>query len=251
MTMYTLVELFAEAKRLVESDDKKKLEKLNALFDDPRAPAELVVVRHFIAARLAKDITDQLGDLDPKKRLAAIQAVRLAFPAALAGNLLRRVVRDPNGSVKSRARLVINEMQLGTIRPPGARFTADAPATTGDPTAWAFGIFANEWADGKKPTKPKKVNAIAKHKLPNLGSDADIGKLIGVAPGELPSLMRPGTGKGSAYIEFEVPKAKGGTRRIAAPRDTLRKAQRKISTRSSPRCRCTTRVTASCRVARR
>jgi retron-type reverse transcriptase len=40
--------------------------------------------------------------------------------------------------------------------------------------------------------------------------------------------MRPGTEPGSGYIEFEIPKAKGGTRRIAAPRTPLRKVQRKI-----------------------
>ena len=40
--------------------------------------------------------------------------------------------------------------------------------------------------------------------------------------------MRPGTEAGSGYVEFEVPKAKGGTRRIAAPRAPLRKVQRII-----------------------
>ena len=40
--------------------------------------------------------------------------------------------------------------------------------------------------------------------------------------------MRPGTEPGSGYVEFEIPKAKGGTRRIAAPRAPLRKVQRKI-----------------------
>ena len=40
--------------------------------------------------------------------------------------------------------------------------------------------------------------------------------------------MRPGTGTGSGYVEFEIPKAKGGTRRIAAPRAPLRKVQRTI-----------------------
>ena len=40
--------------------------------------------------------------------------------------------------------------------------------------------------------------------------------------------MRPGVEPGSGYVEFEIPKAKGGTRRIAAPRKTLRNVQRTI-----------------------
>jgi retron-type reverse transcriptase len=65
--------------------------------------------------------------------------------------------------------------------------------------------------------------------LPALANVAAIAKLVGVADAdELTPLMRAGTDAGSGYVEFEIAKAKGGTRRIAAPRAKLRKVQRAL-----------------------
>src|SRR5262249_26107932 len=67
------------------------------------------------------------------------------------------------------------------------------------------------------------------HGLPALANRVAVVKFLGCADdGAFDALLRPGAEPGSAYVEFEVPKALGGTRRIAAPRKPLRVAQRKI-----------------------
>ena len=224
--MQTLVELLTEIKALVASDDPKKIARVAALFADPKAPAEYQVARHYAGRSLQKAIEAQLTEIDGKRRLDAIGAVVQVMPASIAGNLLRRMVRDPDPGVRNAAKAAIDTLHLGGTRPPALH--ARNPEGKGDAQGWAFGIFATGWLDGRKPKKPTKVNALAAYKLPRLADTAAIAKLVGVPVDELPSLMRPGTGKGSAYIEFDIPKAKGGSRRIAAPRDMLRKAQRKI-----------------------
>lgn len=228
--MLTLVEMIAEVKALCESSDKKKLEKVAALFANPQLPAELQVARHYAGQQLRAQIEADLYDTDAKCRVGAIAAIRTVLPASMAGGLLRRVARDPDGRVRATARKAIRELDLASARPPGLKYTdprldADRDAGT---KAWAFGIFAHDWREPRTPKKPTKVNALQKYKLPTLRTRADVAKLAGVPEDELASLMRPGKAKGSAYIEFEVPKAKGGTRTIAAPRPPLRKAQRAI-----------------------
>ncbi len=224
--MLTLVELLAEVKTICESSDPKKIANLVALFADPKLPAEYQVARHYAGRRLQKELEDQLTDIDGTRRRAAIDAIGKVMPASIAGNLLRRVVRDPDPRVRGAAKDTIVELRLGSARPPALHYRN--PMGRGDAASWAFGIFATNWVDGRKPKKPTKVNALAAYKLPRLADQAAVAKLAGVPLDELRSLMRPGTGKGSAYIEFDIPKAKGGSRRIAAPRDPLRKAQRKI-----------------------
>jgi retron-type reverse transcriptase len=62
-----------------------------------------------------------------------------------------------------------------------------------------------------------------------LRNDSDIAALVGLPDGAaLTALQRPGTAKGSPYVEFEIDKATGGKRSIAAPRPRLRAVQRVI-----------------------
>ena len=82
--MFTLVELIQELKTLASGDDPDKLEKINALFSDVRAPAEFQVGRHYVATLLAKAVDAQLDSLDPEERKAAIETARLVFPRAAA-----------------------------------------------------------------------------------------------------------------------------------------------------------------------
>jgi len=227
----TLVELLLELKTLADAPDgPKKLERINALFADPRNPAELQVGRHYIARLIVPAVEEQLHDLDPAVRKAAIATARLVFPRSTAARVLRRVVKDPDPKVRSAARNAVRALGLDDVAPPDIRFRAGGEGASArgghNPTGWAFGTFASDRGGRKKPTQPGRPAALDELQLPKLPSRAAIAKLVGVAEDDLPALMRPGTAKGSGYVEFEIPKAKGGTRRIAAPRAPLRKVQR-------------------------
>ena len=224
--MYTLVELLSELKSIAISDDPKKLVRIDALFDDDRIPAEYQVGRHYVASMLFGEVDTQLDSLDPADRLAAIKTARLVFPRGAAARALRRVTHDPDPKVRNQAARAVANLGLGDAAPPDVRFK-DNSQTRFALSGWAFGIFPSTRVS-PRPKKPSRPKAIDAHQLPKLASRKDVAKLVGVADKDLDALMRPGTGKGSGYVEFEIPKAKGGTRRIAAPRKTLRVVQRTI-----------------------
>jgi len=219
--MLTLVELIHELTGLAASDEPGRLERINALFDDPRAPAEFQVARHYIARHLYDAVDAQLDSLVPTERKAAITTARLVFPQNLAARALRRVVRDPDRSVRAHARTTARK--LGLVGPAPAQLRATDRGGRFQTTSWAFGILPTT----REPTKPRAASR-PKLGVPAIASVAALAQLVGVTTDQLAALMRPGTKPGSAYIEFEIPKAKGGTRRIAAPRMALRRVQRKI-----------------------
>lgn len=221
--MFTLVELLQELKALATGDDPKKLARINAMFTNRRAPAEYQVGRHFVSQLLGEEVDRQLSSLDPAARKEAITTAVLVFPRGGAARVLRRVFHDPNSSVRTLARRSLDKLGLSAAAPPDVRYPKDKLgrfATTG----WAFGIFAST-AKRKKAKSPTRTSKLA---LPALASPGAVAKLVGVAEQDFAKLMRAGTGPGSGYVEFEIPKAKGGSRRIAAPRKQLRTVQRKI-----------------------
>jgi hypothetical protein len=226
--LFTLVELLQELKTLAAGDDPQKLARINALFENPKLPAEYQVGRHYVARMLGDEVQRKLDSLDPADRRDAIKCARLVFPRSEAARVLRRVVRDPVFGVRTNARRTAELLGLSQAAPADARFKQDQLGrfTT---TGWAYGIFASVRAPARaKAKKPGRPQAIAQYNLPKLGTSADVAALVGTKPGELAKLMRPGTGAGSGYVEFEIAKAKGGTRRIAAPRKPLRTVQRAI-----------------------
>jgi hypothetical protein len=228
----TLVELLLELKKLADAPDgPSRIQRINQLFADSRTPAEFQVGRHYIARLLVPAVEQQLHDLDPEVRKAAINTAKLVFPRSTAARVLRRVVKDPDAKVRSAARAAVRTLGLDDVAP-DIRFTRGGGEDGGqrggyNPTGWAFGTFANDrGATRAKPKLPSRPAALEALGLPKLASRAAVAKLVGLAEDELPKLMRPGTAKGSGYVEFEIPKAKGGTRRISAPRTPLRKVQR-------------------------
>jgi RNA-directed DNA polymerase len=228
----TLVELLVELKALASAPDvHKQLERINALLGDPRLPAEFQVGRHYVVRLLAPTVEQQIHDLDPRARKAAVETVHAVFPRSAAARVLRRVVKDPDSKVRSAARKAVQALGLDDVAPPDIRFTPDGAAGPGarggyNPTGWAFGTFAADRTAERRPKRPGRPSALERHGLPKLASPAAVAKLIGVAEDDLAALMRPGTEAGSGYVEFEIPKAKGGTRRISAPRAPLRRVQR-------------------------
>jgi RNA-directed DNA polymerase len=225
----TLVELLVELRALATAaSPHKQLERIEALLGDPRLPSEFQVGRHYVAKLLAPVVEQQVHDLDPRARAAAISMIQAVFPRGAAARVLRRVVKDPDSKVRRAARGAVRALGLDDVAPPDIRFTPDGPGDRGghNPTGWAFGLFARDAGAARRPRRPGRPPALEAHGLPRLGSAADVAKLVGVAEDDLAALMRPGTEAGSGYVEFEIPKAKGGTRRISAPRAPLRRVQR-------------------------
>jgi hypothetical protein len=228
----TLVDLLVELRTIATGDDDDKLERINRLFSNRRAPAEFQVGRHYVARMLVPAVQARLADIDPQHRLEAIETARTTFPRSIVGRLLRQVVKDMDMRVRSKARAAVRQLGLDDVAPPDIRYKADPgePDAIGNwnPTGWAFGIFASDRGAARKPKKPTRPAALANLNLPKLAGAADVARLVGVTADDLVALMRPGCEPGSGYVEFEIPKAKGGTRRIAAPRAPLRKVQRTI-----------------------
>jgi retron-type reverse transcriptase len=229
--MQTLVELLLELKSIAaEPDGSGKLARINAMFANPRAPAEFQVGRHYVAKLLVPAIDASLASVDPADRLTAIETARNVFPRSKAARVLRRVVKDADARVRGAARKAVRVLGLTDVAPPDIRYKIDESSALGgyNPTGWAFGIFPNDKSKQRKPKKPARVKALDAYNLPKLADDAAIAAFAGVEQDRLRELMRPGVEAGSGYVEFEIPKAKGGTRRIAAPRTPLRKIQRKL-----------------------
>jgi retron-type reverse transcriptase len=216
---------------------------LSALLDDPNKNAEAIytllrqndtlaeyeVARFFVADRMAPDIAMRLRSVDPAVRLAAVTLIPLVCPRSAAAKLLRPVVKDPDITTRKRARHVVRELDIGDVALKDSRFKPNGwskgPLAPGayNPSGWAFGLYARK-RRGKLDT-----SALGQHGLPSLADREDVAEFLGCANDEaFAALLRPGTSRGSAYVEFEVPKATGGMRRIAAPRKPLRMAQRKV-----------------------
>lgn len=167
--------------------------------------AEYEVARHYVSTKLEPSIWRRLEQADPRERRAAIDAVGTCFSRARAGQVLRRLYKDPDWGVRQRARG--HTAALGI----------DDRALAG---GWGFGT------GGSVPTlAPAAIRA----DLPTFASADALARWLGHGGAEdLRRFMRSGSGRGAAYVDFEVPKASGGMRRISAPRAPLRAIQRKI-----------------------
>lgn len=193
--------------------------------------AEYQIARFYVARHLVPQVEEMLAQIDPRQRLAGVALIGFGFPRTLAGKLLRRVVKDADIAVRKRARGVVARLGIEDVALPDTRYDEKKSGFgRWDRCGWAFGLFRSHaltsW--GRKPRPATKIAALGAQGLPQLSSVKELCSWLGCDAKGLARLMRPGTKTGSAYVEFEIPKAKGGTRRIAAPRGPLRKAQRKI-----------------------
>src|SRR5580765_6457071 len=164
--MQTLVELILELKSLATGAAPDKLERINSLLGNPRAPAEFQVGRYYVARLLQKEVDERLGSLDPRERKVAIQSARLVFPRANAARALRRVSNDPDTRVRSFARRSLRDLGLDApapqrvVRNPQTGAVIVRPAGDGaqktTTLAWAFGIFptAQKKGKAKKAARP-------------------------------------------------------------------------------------------------
>lgn len=221
-----LGELLVDLSRLL-ADPAKNATAIYALLAANAGLAEFEVARFYVADALTSDVSLKLKSVDPRERLAAVDLVGMVCPRTSAAKLLRSVIKDPDLRVRKRARATVRRLMITDVALKDPRFKpspwARGPFAPGayNPSGWSFGIY------GRKPVGvPGRPAALG---LPALASADDVAQLLGLPDAAaLRRFMRPGSASGSGYVEFDVPKATGGERRIAAPRAPLRKAQRVI-----------------------
>ncbi|MFO0734854.1 MAG: reverse transcriptase family protein [Labilithrix sp.] len=211
--------LLVDLSKLLDEPDKNA-DAIYRLLEKNQDLVEYEVARFFVAKHLAGDLSTRLRSVDPKERLEGVRMVALVCPRNLAAKLLRSVVKDPDSTTRKHARSVVKKLGIVDVALADARFPIPrriGPYTPGafNPSGWAFGIYRRNTSDAARP------DVLRARGIPALASRDELASLLGVTEW---SALAPG----SAYIEFEVPKATGGTRRIAAPRKPLRIVQRKI-----------------------
>ena len=191
--------------------------------------AEWEVLRHYASSKGAvpADFEERLRSRDPRVRRQAASSIDLLFPRARAGRFLRMVAKDPDPITRTTAFRAIRKLELGDVAVPDTRYKPKRvrPRSIGawNPTGWLFGLHRRKVKAAGRPADVKKLG------LPALSSAKDVMELLGIAdPKALMKLCRPGTASGSPYVEFEIDKANGSKRPIAAPRAPLRKVQRAI-----------------------
>jgi hypothetical protein len=226
-----VVELLSELRELL-ANPQDNWARIGGLLAEHHGLAEYQAARFLVArsasARggLGAEVQRRLASIDPAVRLQGIDVVVNAFPRSLAGQLLRRVVKDPDPCVGSHARAAVRKLGLNDVALPDSRYTSQRLGGW-HPAGWSFGLFRDHVSNHRRPRRATRVAALGATGLPPLRSAAHVAALLGLDDEDaLARLMRPGTDVGSAYVEFEVPKATGGTRRLAAPRAPLRRAQR-------------------------
>jgi RNA-directed DNA polymerase len=186
--------------------------------------AEYEVARHYVATAIEPWIEKRLASPDPDERVAAIRGIRQCFSRSRAAKQLRHLVKDANLRVRGAARRAMAELAIDDVALRDTRIrepqTRDRPGGW-NPSGWLFGTGARR----SPPRAPAAVRSV----LPKLSDRSALAKWLGYADhDELVRFMRPGSDTGAPYVDFEVPKAKGGTRIISAPRAPLREIQRKI-----------------------
>ncbi|QSQ14102.1 reverse transcriptase family protein [Myxococcus landrumensis] len=221
-----LVSLLLELKPLME-DPEANFHRITELLERHQGLAEYEVARFYVSRHWSEAVSRRLGSVDPRERLEAVRLIPLLFPRVTAAGQLRRRVKDADSRVGSCARAAVKKLGLADVSLPDSRLPPPrrpSPRAQGgwNPTGWNFGLFPGLRA---APVKRKPADTPA---LPELRTREDVAKLVGVEPAELESLMRPGSGPGAGYVEFETPKRSGGVRRICAPRAKLKAAQRAL-----------------------
>ena len=207
------------------------LDDIEDLLDRNYEMAEFEVARFRVAKAIRGQLDPLLRSRDPHERLRAVKIVHKVYPRAEASRVLRTMVKDADSRTRAHARHAVRALGLedvalpDTDHPVGSWVRQIKATTMGawNPTGWQFGSV------GAIAYRSTRADVLARHGLPALSSAADVAALVGLADAEeLTRFIRPGTGTGAPYVEFEIPKAKGGMRRISAPRPRLKAIQRTL-----------------------
>ena len=225
----SLVSLLFELKPLLD-DRERNFERIVELLDRHHNLAEYEVARFYVSRNWLDPIATRLTNVDPRERVKAVRLIPLLLARATAAKYLRHMVKDADATVASAARAAVRKLGIADVSPPDRRAPPPrfpGPTALGgwNPSGWAFGLRRHHWAFN---SKSKVARTPPKADIPPLKLRKDVATLLDVKASQLESLARPGTGPGSGYVEFEIPKRTGGVRKISAPRAPLKKVQRAI-----------------------
>lgn len=225
-----LGELILALKPLLE-DPTLNADKVIDLLERHQSLAEFEVARFYVSQTFSPELERRLRSIDPKDRLAAVRGVPNVLGLAGASRILRRGVKDADSVVRGAARAAIQKLGLTDVAPPDTRY--ERPRSKRlmvpggwNPSGWAFGMYKGE----SRSAQLKRVGTgkLPKLPLPAIPDMKALFELLQITRFELSTLLRPGEGSGSPYVQFEIAKATGGKRVICAPRKKLKQVQRII-----------------------
>ncbi len=231
-----LGELILSLRPLLE-DPRANAPRIVELLEQHRSLAEFEVARFYAGRAFAAVIEEQAKSPDPRERALAARGIATLMARAPAARLLRRLVKDPDSIARNAARASVAALGLDDVALPDTRYEPPRwprPRAPGgwNPSGWAFGLYRIR----RRPVRGQPQQLLPAWwkkwrpaRLPPIGTMDDLAELLGVdGPDDLARFMRPGEGRGSGYVAFEVPKATGGVRAIHAPRAALKRIQRRI-----------------------
>lgn len=220
-----LANLILDLRRLLDGGPEANFVRIVELLRAHDNLAEYEVARHYAGKRLEPVIHAWLANPDPRVRLEAIAAVRQVFSKPAAAKVLRHLVKDATLRVRGAARRAVEELGLDDVALRDTKLKVPRhPQGAGgwNPSGWHFGT-------GRNRGRPKLAPARIRKPLPAFMDVDALATWLGQGSAvELRRFMRPGSDTGSAYVDFEIAKARGGRRTISAPRAPLRAIQRKI-----------------------
>jgi hypothetical protein len=228
------------------SDADKHLAEIEALFEQYHGTAEVQVARVWVETALSPMIARGLRSRDARDRSRVLDLATRFYSAARLAQTLRRLVRDPNTVVRWLARQRVYRARFRDVALRDARFQ-EPPRRLGSPwlytlgganaSGWSAGLYKQARRTRRYDLTPRlepryRTSARApdaeRSALPGARTTEALAALLGVSEHDIRRFTRPGAAPGSAYVEFDVPKARGGTRRLAAPRAALKRVQRRI-----------------------
>lgn len=226
--------LLVELKPLL-ADPEPNWDRIRTLLEASKHYAEYEVARHVVSPKLRPVIDRWLASEVPSDRVRALDMAQLVLTRSSASQVARRWIKDPNSTVRSRALTVASALGGREVALPNTRSVPQRDFRTRKEippvwglAGWSFGLDADGARRYFKRVVPKEL-AAARKGLPELGTMADVAKLLGLDDAkDLKKYMRPGAISGSPYVRFEIPKASGGSRAITAPRASLKKIQRTL-----------------------
>lgn len=219
-----LAELLFQLKPLVEAGSAR-WPQIAALLEDHTELVEYEVARHYVNRAIAGTTGALLRSIDPRERREGIERVTLTYPRSRAGQVLRHLVKDSDSHVRARAVAAVHHLGLDDVALPDTDFTPNAPITPATRGGWN----PTGWLYGSRVVRPTRAGALEALGLPVVSTVKQAAELCEIDPADFNRLMRPGTTPGAPYVEFEIAKATGGIRRIAAPRAALKRVQRIIN----------------------
>jgi RNA-directed DNA polymerase len=228
-----LGELILSLRPLLE-DPRANAPRIVELLEQHRSLAEFEVARFYVSRAFAPLLEEQAKSPDPRERALAARGIATVMARAHAARLLRRLVKDADSVARSAAYASVRSLGLDDVALPDTRFEPPRwprPHAPGgwNPSGWAFGLYRVRRRRVRGQLPAAAPSKFERPPLPAIPTVDALAELLGLgSAAELARFMRPGEGRGSGYVAFEVPKATGGVRAIHAPRAALKRIQRRI-----------------------